>query len=161
MYESPFYHKALKHGHKAPKCGKVDDTTMILAEVMAIESKYQIIFWYLLIIFKQRYYLMTTFATKMALFTLVTRFTNCCRIASPPYRCLCSSWVYRHWINNRRVLFRPSCSCTWVLAKDWQACSFWDKIYLTFLNPYDSTFWCWFRRTCDSWLLLMGGQADF
>jgi hypothetical protein len=35
-YESPFYHKALKVGQTVTKSGKVDDTTIILAEIISI-----------------------------------------------------------------------------------------------------------------------------
>lgn len=36
-YDSPFYQKAVNCGHNASRCGKVDDTTVILAEVMLVE----------------------------------------------------------------------------------------------------------------------------
>lgn len=33
-YESPFYLKAIKKGHSVPKGGKIDDITIIVAEVV-------------------------------------------------------------------------------------------------------------------------------
>jgi serine/threonine protein phosphatase PrpC len=33
-YESPFYLKAVKKGHSVPKGGKIDDITIIIAEVV-------------------------------------------------------------------------------------------------------------------------------
>lgn len=33
-YESPFYLKAVRKGHSVPKGGKIDDITIIIAEVV-------------------------------------------------------------------------------------------------------------------------------
>lgn len=39
-YESPFYKKALEKGKQVPKSSKVDDISIILAEIIIIDNKW-------------------------------------------------------------------------------------------------------------------------